>query len=203
MVYDGQEHISIGSLPGMAERTIVVASAGKTFSCTGYKIGWIVALPHIITACNQVQAHQSFSIATPLQIAVGKSMETASEPNNTYYEDLKATYTERRSQLMKVLADSGLTPVVPSGGFFILADISEVDPVHYVDPNEKTVGLDWQFCRWLTRHIGVNAIPTSAFCTPETRGTYEKYVRFAFCKREEDILAAGERLKKLLDYRRK
>lgn len=203
LVYDGQEHISIGSLPGMAERTIVVASAGKTFSCTGYKIGWIVALPHIITACNQVQAHQSFSIATPLQIAVGKSMETASEPNNTYYEDLKATYTERRSQLMKVLADSGLTPVVPSGGFFILADISEVDPVHYVDPNEKTVGLDWQFCRWLTRHIGVNAIPTSAFCTPETRGTYEKYVRFAFCKREEDILAAGERLKKLLDYRRK
>lgn len=201
LVYDGQEHISIGSIPGMADRTIVVASAGKTFSCTGYKIGWIVALPSIITACNQVQAHQSFSIATPLQIAVGRSLETAAEPGNTYYSDLKNTYTLRRAQLLKALTDAGLTPVTPSGGFFVLADISSIDPAHFVDPKETKVGLDWQFCRWLTRHIGVNAIPTSAFCTPETRGTYEKYVRFAFCKREEDIAAAAERLKRLLDYK--
>lgn len=198
LVYDGAQHVSIGSFPGMFERTITMCSAGKTFSCTGWKIGWIVAPEPFIVALNQVQAHQSFSIATPLQIAVGRSLIEAK--TNGYYEQLNAMYTAKRKLLCDILTTAGLQPVMPAGGFFALADISLVDEKHYVDPNEKEVARDWQFCRWLTKVIGVNAIPSTAFCTNESRPIFDKFVRFAFCKKDEDIQEAGKRLMKLRDY---
>jgi len=198
LVYDGLEHVSIASLPGMFERTITMCSAGKTFSCTGYKIGWVVAPEAFIIPLSQVQAHQSFSIATPLQIAVGRSLVDAETCG--YYEKLVSTYSAKRGALVKALTDAGLQVVMPAGGYFALADISRVDESHYVDPKETSVGRDWQFCRWMTKVIGVNAIPTTAFCSPESRPQLEKFVRFAFCKKDEDIAEAGVRLQKLQAY---
>lgn len=201
LVYDGVEHISIASLPGMFERTVTLCSAGKTFSCTGYKIGWVVAPEAFIIPLSQVQAHQSFSIATPLQIAVGRSLLEAEATG--YYETLVQSYTTKRAALCSILTNAGLPVVMPGGGFFALADISNVDEAHYVDASETVVARDWQFCRWLTKVIGVNAIPSTAFCCKESRPHFDRFVRFAFCKRDEDIAEAGVRLLKLKDYFKK
>jgi aspartate/methionine/tyrosine aminotransferase len=197
LVYDGLEHVSIASLPGMYERTITFSSAGKTFSCTGWKVGWAVAPPALIASMQQVQSMQTFSIATPLQIAVGRSLRACE--SNGYLEELKRTFMRRRQLLCDTLRNVGLPPVVPSGGYFALADISRVDPRHFYNPDD-TVAKDWQFCRWLTKVIGVNAIPVSAFCSEDHKHRYENYVRFAYCKAEADITEAGRRMEKLKLY---
>ena len=202
----GQAHVSFASLPGMWERTITMASCGKTFTVTGWKIGWTVAPPAITLALGKVAAHQTFSVATPLQIAAARAYADAE--TNGYYGRLADSYLRRRDALCAVLKDVGLPPLVPQGSFFVLADISNVDPAHYLgaggDGDDATaqqdVGKDWRFCRWLTREIGVCAIPTTAFVRPESRPMYDRYARFAFCKTEDEIKVAGERLKKLRDF---
>ena len=151
---------------------------------------WLIVAPApLIVALNQVQAHQSFSIATPLQIAVARSLADAE--TNGYYDTMLASMMHRRQLLMDVLTDAGLTVVRPAGGYFALADISRVAEEHYFNAADAEFGRDWQFCRWMTKQIGVNAIPVTAFCTPQSRPVFEKFVRFAFCKTEEDIREAG------------
>ncbi|CUI14557.1 kynurenine aminotransferase, putative [Bodo saltans] len=202
LVYDGAEHISIASFPGMFDRTITMSSAGKTFSCTGYKIGWMVAPEPLIIALAKVSANQTFCVATPLQIAIGRSLADAT--TNGYFQKLISIYEGKRELLVTALKDAGLPVVMPAGGYFALADITGIDESHYVDPNDTTdVAKDWQFCRWLTKEIGVNAIPVTAFCRKETRPQFEKFVRFAFCKKDEDIQEAGKRLQKLKEFTRK
>nr|CCC94238.1 putative kynurenine aminotransferase [Trypanosoma congolense IL3000] len=191
-------HISIASLPGMRNRCVSLCSAGKTFSCTGWKIGWVVGPANIITALSVLELYQTFSVATPLQIATARGLRKAEEVG--YYKSLLESYEKRRTLLCDVLTESKLPPIIPSGGFFVLADISRVDPKHYYDPSETLVGRDWQFCRWMTRTIKVCAIPMTAFCQKENRPLYERYVRFAYCKREEDIEEARKRLQKLGEY---
>lgn len=199
LVYDGIPHIPFASLPDMFERTVTMCSAGKTFSVTGWKLGWIVGPSYLIAPIQQVQAHQSFSISTPLQRVVAKSLVDAE--SNGYYAELLSTYERKRKLLCDVLSAAGLDPVVPQGGFFVLANISKVSPTAYMDPNDTTdVGRDWQFCRWLTKDIGVTAIPTSAFCSVAGRARYDMYARFAFCKSDADIEEAGRRLLRLKEF---
>ncbi|KAH9578397.1 Aminotransferase [Trypanosoma melophagium] len=145
-----------------------------------------------------VAAHQTFCVTTPLQIGSARALHQAE--GNDYYATLIAGYKERRDHLSEALSNCGLPPVKPSGGFFAVADISRVDPAHYYNPEDTAFAKDWQFCRWLVKTIGVCAIPVTAFCTPESRKLYEKYVCFAFCKTDDDIREAGVRLKKLQNY---
>ena len=199
LVYDGLEHICIASLPGMFERTVTMCSAGKTFSCTGWKIGWAVGPAPFLSAMHQVSSHQTFCVTTPLQVTIARCLAAARSGN--YYSEHVANYTKKRAMLCDILRGVGLPPVVPAGGFFALADISAIDPVHYCDPSDKTgVAKDWQFCRWLTRVIGVNAIPATAFCGVESRPLFERFARFAYCKTEEDIVEAGKRLQRLKEF---
>ena len=197
LVYDGLEHTSIASLPNMWSRTITFCSAGKTFTCTGWKIGWAVAPEPLIVAMSKVHAHQCFSVGTPLQLATAAALRHAN--SSDYFSELVTTYSNKRLELCRVLKLAGLEPLVPSGGYFVLATIHRVDPKHFYDPSDS-VGKDWQFCRWMTKVIGVNAIPVTAFCSSESRPTFENYVRFAFCKKDEDIAEAGVRLQKLQQY---
>lgn len=201
LVYDGCEHVSIATLPGMWERTIIMASCGKTLAATGWKIGWVVAHPELTSAVHQAQTLTSFSVCTPLQIAAARCLEKAA--GNGYYDELPARYVARRSQLCDALTAAGIPPVVPQGSFFVLADISNIDESAYVDPAATDdVARDWHFCRWMTKHIGVTAIPTTAFCRRESRPLYDRYVRFAFCKTDTQISEAGARLMKLQNYRK-
>lgn len=202
LTYDGMDHVSIASLPGMWDRTITMCSSGKTLCSTGWKIGWTIANPEISQAIHNAQNNQSFSVCTPLQIAVARALTLAE--SNDYFNKLPQSYTERRSQLVEALESAGLPCIVPQGSFFVLADISGFDESLYVDANStEDIGKDWHFCRWLTKNIGVSAIPVTAFCRPESRPLYEKYARFAFCKTEEMIAEAAIRLQKLKDLARK
>jgi kynurenine--oxoglutarate transaminase/cysteine-S-conjugate beta-lyase/glutamine--phenylpyruvate transaminase len=201
LTFDGCEHVAIASLPGMYDRTLTLCSSAKTLTATGWKIGWAVGPAPVVKALMQLQASQTFCVCTPLQVAVGNALELAE--GNGYYARLTADYVERRDVMAEVLRAAGLTPVMPQGAFFMLADISAFDPAVYVDAaSGRDIGLDWHFCRWMTAEIGVSAIPVSAFCSKASRPMYEKYVRFAFSKPVALLREAGERLQKLKQYRR-
>jgi kynurenine--oxoglutarate transaminase/cysteine-S-conjugate beta-lyase/glutamine--phenylpyruvate transaminase len=200
LALDG-EHINMASLPGMYERTLTCASVGKSLSCTGWKMGWCIAPAPLIQALSQVHAHQCFSVATPLQIAAAASLQTMAATN--YGLELRATYRRRRDVLVNGLRSAGLRPVVPQGSFFVLADITAIDESYYMDPAVTDVAKDWQFCRWLTKHIGVGAIPCTAFCRKTSWPQFEKYIRFAFCKTDEAIEEGCSRLQKLTAYHKK
>ena len=192
MVYDGLTHIHMATLPGMWERTLTLCSAGKTLSATGWKIGWTVAPAEMITVLLQTHSHQAFSVATPLQIAVGRSLTTYKD--GQYYLNLRKEYQAKRDLLCKVLQAAGLNPITPKGSYFVVADISAVPESLYVNPTEKSVAKDWQFARWLTTEFKVTGIPVSAFYSQSKWAIAERYVRFAFCRELSELEEAGRRL---------
>lgn len=144
---------------------LCVVLAGKTFSVTGWKIGWVVGPAHLarcIAVCHQWLA---FSVCTPLQSAIAESLDVADQPYEgypSYYAWLNATYRAKRDFMAKALNDVGIKAIVPEGGFFIVGDTSNIQlPEPYA--SDKTVTRDWSLCRWLTKEIGVAAIPPSSF----------------------------------------
>lgn len=197
MTFDGAKHHHIASLPGMWERTLTVSSAGKTLSATGWKIGWIVGPADLIAPCTQIHAHQVFAVNTPSQIVVAKSLRHAEESD--YFAQFRKFYEDKRSLLCTHLSTAGIEPIIPQGSFFALADITKVNPKHYMNPKSNSP-RDWQFCQWLTTEIGVTAIPTTAFCTTESAPQFERFVRFAFCKDDALINEGGNRLKRLREF---
>ncbi|MFQ5398428.1 MAG: methionine aminotransferase [Anaerolineae bacterium] len=177
IIFDGRQHRLTAALPGMWERTLTISSLGKTFSATGWKVGWAVGRPELVRAV--VQGHQfiTYCGAAPLQEAAATALASASQ----YYADLAAMYQTRRDFLVDALRHAGLDPIVPAGTYFIMADISHLG---FAD--------DVAFCRHLTTKAGVAAIPPSAFYHTSDDG--KQLARFAFCKSEETLAAAAERL---------
>ena len=190
MVYDGVEHVRIASLPGMWERTITLGSAGKTFSVTGWKIGWAIAPPHLAKAI--LMAHQwiPFCVATPLQEAVAQAFEQA--PEEGYFDWLSAMYQAKRDRLIRVLEETGFVPTAPQGSYFVVADTRQLDiPATALDASEPR---DVAVCRWLTTEVGVAAIPPSAFYSPEHKHLAQHLARFCFCKTDSVLDEAAQRL---------
>jgi N-succinyldiaminopimelate aminotransferase len=173
LVYDGV-HVPLATRPGMRERTVTVSSAGKTFSCTGWKIGWACAPPNLTGALRTTKQFLSFSGGTPLQHAVAQVLASPDE----VYDRTTDRHRRRRELLAGGLRALGLPAVVPAGGYFVTADVA---PFGYDDGDA--------FCRWAPAAIGVAAVPVGAFVRrpgPEVRSL----VRFAFCKRDE-VLEEG------------
>ena len=188
MTYDGTPHVRMATLPGMWERTITLGSAGKTFSVTGWKIGWAIAPEPLAHAV--LMAHQwiPFAVTTPLQEAVGAAFEQVEERN--YLHELSVMYQGKRDILLSALIDVGFPPVTPHGSYFILVDTTDLDtPLPTDDPR------DVQICRWLTKEIGVTAIPPSAFYSPEHSHLATNVARFCFCKTDAILEAAATRLR--------
>ena len=183
MVFDGLKHHRIASLPGMWERTITLGSAGKTFSVTGWKIGWAIAAPALSEGLRKVHQWVTYAVATPLQEAVAAALEQADALE--YYGRLRAMYEEKRDLLTRALEESGFRVYTPQGTYFVLADFSEWG---FED--------DVSFCRHLTTRAGVAAIPPSAFYSEPHRDLARSLVRFCFCKTEETLNEAAERLRK-------
>jgi len=176
IVFDGR-HRSIATLPGMRERTIVLSSLGKTFSLTGWKIGWAIAPPALTAAVRAAHQFLTFAAATPLQRAAAAALSC--EPS--YYALLDREYGERREIVLEQLRSAGLEPFAPQGSYFVIAD-------------HRRFGFadDEGFCEHLVREVGVAAIPCSAFYSdPPERSL----VRFAFCKTPETLREAGARLR--------
>ena len=180
LIYDGRPHIPIMTLPDMRERTMRIGSAGKTFSFTGWKIGYITAPPNLTPLVQK--AHQNLTFTTPpnLQraVAVGLAKDDA------YFASLSGHLQARRDQLTRGLAEVGFDVLPTHGTYFITTDFS---PLGFN-------GDDVAFCRHITEQAGVTAIPVSAFY--DTPDAPRHYARFAFCKRAEVLEEAVGRLKR-------
>ena len=179
IVFDCTFHLPMAMLPGMWERTLTINSTGKTFSMTGWKIGYVVGPPALQAPLRAVHQFVTFATATPFQDAMASAMEQAR--GNGYYAQLREDYQRRRDALATVLTGAGWSPFPVAGSYFLSIDVSALP---FAD--------DVAFCRWLTTEIGVAAIPTSAFyATPERA---PNHARFCFAKRAETITEAGRRL---------
>jgi kynurenine--oxoglutarate transaminase/cysteine-S-conjugate beta-lyase/glutamine--phenylpyruvate transaminase len=197
-----EPHISIATLPGMFDKTLTLSSSGKTFSCTGWKVGWAVGPPHLVKAVSAVQQWVNFSAATPTQDAIAQALSAARDPYEgfvTYYDYLAAEYLRKRGLLITALESAGMTPVLPAGGFFIMADTSHIefpyDPLEVSDAMPASpMPRDWSMARWLTKEVGVTAIPPSAFYSSENTALASNLLRFAYCKGDATILQAHKRL---------
>jgi N-succinyldiaminopimelate aminotransferase len=176
LVYDGV-HVPLATRPGMQERTVTISSAGKTFSCTGWKVGWACAPPALTAALRTTKQFLSFSGGTPLQHAVAHALRAPDE----VYGRTTDLHRRRRDLLASGLGELGLPAVVPAGGYFVTADVT---PLGFADGDA--------FCRWAPAAIGVAAVPISAFV--HRPGAVRSLVRFAFCKRDEVLVEGLSRL---------
>ncbi len=182
LTYEGARHVSMAEVPGMRDRTLCLSSAGKTFSLTGWKVGWATGPAPMVAAAQAAHQFVTFATATPLQVAVAHALEHCGE---RFYGSLRAEYSERRAFLLESLREVGLRVSEPAGTYFVLADFRDIWD-----------GDDVSFVRHLVTEHGVAAIPPSVFYrrAPEEGA---RLVRFAFCKRMETLRAAAERLKGL------
>ncbi|HEX9203757.1 MAG TPA: methionine aminotransferase [Vicinamibacteria bacterium] len=170
----------LASRPGMRERTVSLSSTGKTFSLTGWKIGWSCAPPEITEALRMVHQFVTFCVATPFQHAMAAALGTG----DAYYDHLRADYRTRRDRLCDGLSEAGFGVRKPEGTYFALADIR---PLGWDD--------DLAFCRALPARVGVAAIPVSAFYDGPAAPRH--LVRFAFCKKDATLEEGLRRLKRL------
>jgi aspartate/methionine/tyrosine aminotransferase len=181
ILYDGAKHIPIWTLPGMADRSVAINSISKTFSVTGWRIGFVTASPEITASVRKVHDFLTVGAAAPLQTAAAEAMRFGLE----YYQELAAFYAERRDYLLEELQKVGFKCIRPSGAYYIMADIT---PFGYDD--------DIAFTKYLAEKIGVAVVPGSSFYSPgSTEG--QKLIRFCFCKELSTLKAAVERLQKL------
>jgi len=176
LVYDGR-HIPLATLPGMAERTVTISSHGKTFSFTGWKVGWACGPADLIAAVRTTKQYLSYSGATPFQHAAVVALGLPA----AYYDELAAGLARRRDLLCDGLRDAGLTTFTPQGTYFAVADAASLD-----------VSDGMGFCLGLPERVGVVAVPMSVFYDDPDAG--RTLVRFAFCKRPEILAEAAARL---------
>jgi N-succinyldiaminopimelate aminotransferase len=180
VVFDGGTHVRLATLPGMWERTLTLGGAGKTFSCTGWRIGWAIGPAPLQDALCRLRQFTVFAAPTPFQFAVAAGLGAP----DSYFRRLSADYQSRRDFLVDALAACGLKPSKPAGSFFILTDITSFGP---------TTGRE--FCNDLARNLGVVPVPTDTFYLHQHYG--ERIVRFTFCLRRETLETAAQRLARL------
>lgn len=179
LVFDSACHIPIASLPGMFERTVTASSLGKTFSVTGWKIGWVYGAPELVKGVAQAHQFVTFAVNHPAQEAAAYALNLPA----SYYEAFRAMYTVKRDLLMSALRRAGLKAKQPEGTYFVMADFSAVFD-----------GDDIEFARHLTSEIGVACIPPTFFYSHDHAHMASTQARFAFCKSDELLREAGERL---------
>lgn len=178
----GVAHRTLATYPGMAERTILVSSAGKTFSVTGWKIGWICAAPALTTAVRLTKQYLTFTNGTPFQHAVAAALDL----DDAFFDTTRMEYLARRDRLVDGLRDVGFTVTPPSGSYFVCVDVADVG---WRD--------DVAFCHWLPEAVGVAAVPCSVFHLDPADG--RGVVRFAFCKTDALLDDGIARLHRLAD----
>ena len=179
ILFDGAEHVCMATLPGMWERTLTLNSTGKTFSMTGWKLGYAVGPASLNAALRAVHQFVTFASGTPFQDAMAEALETAGERG--YYATFAAEYDERRQAMADVLHGAGFATLPISGSYFLMADIAG-----------RGFDTDAAFCRWLTSEVKVAALPPSAFYVDAT--TAPMLARFCFAKQLGTIAEAGRRM---------
>jgi aspartate/methionine/tyrosine aminotransferase len=181
IIYDGRQHIPIATIEGMADRTVTLNGLSKTFSVTGWRVGWTISPPSLTGAIRKVHDFLTVGAPAPLQEAGAVALALPDD----YYRSLAAKYQERRDVLMDVLGRHHFTCYKPLGAYYIMTDISVFG---FAD--------DVEFARYLVKDIGVAAVPGSSFY--KTAGAGQTKLRFCFCKRPETLAEADQRLEKLV-----
>jgi aminotransferase len=184
ILFDGQQHVSLASLPGMAERTVTISGLSKTFSVTGWRLGYVAAPAPLSAGIRKVHDFLTVCAPAPMQEAALRALALP----QTFYEDLVTGYAVKRTQLRTALQAAGFSCVEPQGAYYIMADIR---PVTDLD--------DTSFALQLVRDFGVAAVPGSSFHADKELG--RSYLRFTFSKSEETLRRAGARLLSLRDKR--
>jgi len=185
--FDG-DHVPLATLPGMRDRTITISGASKTFSVTGWRIGWVLAPAGLTDAIRKVHDFLTVGAPAPLQEGVAAALDGLQQP---FYDGLATAYRARRDLLYSALIDSGFTCTTPEGAYYILSDFSGLSiPGHAGPPLSDT-----EFAIWLSREIGVTPVPGSSFFRDGGGG--RSLVRFVFCKTDDILLEAARRLRSL------
>ncbi|MEV3913186.1 pyridoxal phosphate-dependent aminotransferase [Streptomyces canus] len=179
LVFDEAAHLPLATFPGMRERTVSIGSAGKTFSFTGWKVGWVTAPPALVTAVRSAKQFLTYVASGPFQYAVAEALALP----DSYFDGFRADMLRKRDLLATGLTEAGFEVFRPAGTYFITTDIR---------PLRESDGF--AFCRSLPERAGVVAIPNAVFYDHREAGA--PFVRFAFCKRTEVLTDAAERLRK-------
>jgi aminotransferase len=176
IIFSG-EHVPMATLPGMRERTVTISGLSKTFSCTGWRLGYAIAPAEQSQAIRKVHDFLTVGAPAPLQAAGAVGMAFGAD----YYNQIALEYRARRDVIVRALEEAGFRFSVPEGAYYVLVDFSDLSGL-----------ADDEFARWLTREIGVAPVPGSSFYHDAALG--RRLVRFAFCKKLETLERAGERL---------
>jgi len=184
ILYDGEEHISIASLNGMADRTITINSISKTYSVTGWRVGWAIANAKITSRIRKVHDFFTVGAPTPFQEAAAFALSMP----ESYYKSLRLRYDQLRNFLFGVLSEVGFKPFLPKGSYYIIAETDEL-------MEKLSVEDDFSFSRKLIELTGVATVPGTSFYASPNKGLNQ--VRFAFCKKLETLESVERRLRRL------
>lgn len=197
MVYKPHKHIRIATLPGMWERTITIGSAGKTFSVTGWKTGWAYGPANLMRNLQVVHQNCVYTCCTPIQEAVARSFEFELARYNSpdcYFFSLARELVSKRDYLVKVLKENGFNPTIPDGGYFIVADWTNLEKkIDLTSESDKY--KDYRFTKKFAKEAGVLTIPPSAFYSEEHKHLGENFARFCFIKKDENLALTEKLLK--------
>ncbi len=180
MLYDGATHISAATIDGLGDRTITINALSKTYSVTGWRVGWAIAPPEVTSAIRKVHVFLTVGAAAPLQEAGAVALRFP----DSYYQQLASDYLQRRDRLLGILDDAGFKCFTPRGAYYIMTDISAFGFAN-----------DVEFARYLVKEIGVASVPGSSFYHNPADGAQQ--LRFTFCKKEATLAEAARRLSKL------
>ncbi|KAF9933323.1 hypothetical protein BGZ75_000792 [Mortierella antarctica] len=200
LYFDPKNHQRIATLDGFWERTITVGSGGKTFGTTGWRVGWLIGPKALLEPALAAHTRVVFCVNSPLQEAIAVGFEQADERG--FFGSQISAYDHKREKLLSVFRKLGLPCTVPEGSYFILVNTDKIQvPADYEFPALlHSRPKDFRTCYWLTKEIGVCAIPPTEFYSKPNQKLAENFARFAFCKTDETLDAAAERLSKLSEY---
>jgi N-succinyldiaminopimelate aminotransferase len=182
LLFDSAQHIPIATLPGMFERTVTISSAGKLFSATGWKIGWVYGHPDLVDGVARAHQFITFAVHHPSQEAIAYALNLP----DSYYQSFQSMYATKRRLMLDALAAGGLKCLAPQGTYFVMADYTDVFD-----------GTPLEFTRYLVKEIGVACIPPETFYSQPHASIGHGYARFAFCKSDTLLEQVKERMTKL------
>ena len=190
ILYDGRKHTSIGSLEGMNNRTVTISGLGKSYSVTGWRVGWIVAAPPLTSVIRKVHDYLTVCAPAPFQAAGVIALNLPEK----YYEEIRIQYTHRRSILLDVLDSQEMAYCKPEGAYYVMADFKNIEWMQSAFSHSGWT-LDRAFAEYLAREIGVAVVPGSSFYASGNQG--HSRIRFNFAKQESTMKEAAQRLQKL------